>query len=54
MHRSTLQPFIDKLMSELAPVVDDNHDGEISFGEFQTFSEYLTREYSKVGNASDR
>jgi len=42
------EPFIEKLRNELAPKVDTDGDGVISFDEFQTFGEYLKKEYRKL------
>jgi len=46
--RETLDPFIEKLRNELAPRIDTDGDGVISFEEFKTFGEYLKQEYSKL------
>jgi len=48
--RSTLEPFIEKLRNELAPRIDRDGDGVISFEEFRSFGEYLKQEYRKLHN----
>eukprot|EP01083_Nonionella_stella_P226658 804717_1 len=46
--RDAMDPFIEKLRNELAPRVDTDGDGVISFEEFKTFGEYLKKEYEKL------
>ena len=46
--REAMDPFIEKLRNELAPRVDADGDGVISFDEFKTFGEYLQKEYKKL------
>jgi len=46
--RATLDPFVAKLRSELAPRIDRDGDGVISFDEFKSFGEYLKQEYRKL------
>jgi len=46
--RATLEPFIEKLRNELAPRIDRDGDGVISFDEFRSFGEYLKQEYRKL------
>lgn len=46
--REVLEPFIEKLRTELAPRIDTDGDGVISFEEFKSFGEYLKREYNKL------
>ncbi|ETO10026.1 hypothetical protein RFI_27350 [Reticulomyxa filosa] len=46
--REAMEPFVEKLRNELAPRVDTNGDGVISFEEFKTFGEYLKKEYEKL------
>ena len=46
--RDAMDPFIEKLRNELAPRVDTDGDGVISFDEFKTFGEYLKKEYEKL------
>jgi len=46
--REAMDPFIERLRNELAPRVDTNGDGVISFEEFKTFGEYLKKEYEKL------
>ena len=41
--REAMDPFIEKLRNELAPRVDTDGDGVISFDEFQTFGECLVK-----------
>ncbi len=48
--REAMDPFIEKLRNELAPRVDTNGDGVISFEEFRTFGDYLKKEYAKLKN----
>jgi len=47
-----LQPFVEKLRSELAPRIDVDGDGVISFDEFKSFGEYLKTEYRKLQTKS--
>jgi len=46
--REAMDPFIEKLRNELAPRIDTDGNGVISFDEFKTFGEYLKREYRKL------
>jgi len=46
--RESMEPFIEKLRNELAPRIDTDGDGVISFNEFKTFGEYLKKEYNKL------
>jgi len=46
--RDAMDPFIEKLRNELAPRIDTDGDGVISFDEFKTFGEYLKKEYEKL------
>eukprot|EP01083_Nonionella_stella_P023912 66144_1 len=46
--RDAMDPFIEKLRNELAPRVDTDGDGVISFDEFQSFGTYLKKEYEKL------
>mmetsp|Transcript_40427 Transcript_40427/g.64824 ORF Transcript_40427/g.64824 Transcript_40427/m.64824 type:complete len:128 (-) Transcript_40427:1559-1942(-) len=46
--REAMDPFIEKLRNELAPRVDTDGDGVISFEEFETFGVYLKKEYEKL------
>ena len=46
--REAMDPFIEKLRNELAPKIDTDGDGVISFNEFETFGEYLKKEYAKL------
>jgi len=51
--REAMDPFIEKLRNELAPKVDTDGDGVISYEEFQTFGEYLKKEYEKLQTAKE-
>jgi hypothetical protein len=46
--RDSLEPFIVRLREELAPRIDIDNDGVISFNEFKSFGEYLKKEYRKL------
>jgi len=50
--RETLDPFVEKLRNELAPRIDRDGDGIISFEEFKSFGEYLKQEYRKLHSQS--
>mmetsp|Transcript_8324 Transcript_8324/g.12942 ORF Transcript_8324/g.12942 Transcript_8324/m.12942 type:complete len:134 (+) Transcript_8324:50-451(+) len=46
--REAMDPFIEKLRNELAPKIDTDGDGVISFDEFKSFGGYLRQEYEKL------
>mmetsp|Transcript_33801 Transcript_33801/g.41638 ORF Transcript_33801/g.41638 Transcript_33801/m.41638 type:complete len:150 (-) Transcript_33801:32-481(-) len=46
--RESMDPFIEKLRNELAPRVDTDGDGVISFDEFKIFAQYLKKEFNKL------
>ena len=48
--REQCEPFIKKILMELEPMLDENHDGVISRDKFDLFGKYLETEY----NADDK
>lgn len=46
--REAMEPFIEKLRNELAPRIDSDGDGVISFEEFEKFGDYMKKEYEKL------
>ncbi|ETO19751.1 hypothetical protein RFI_17479 [Reticulomyxa filosa] len=46
--RDSMEPFIEKLRSELVPRIGVNGTGAISYEEFKLFGTYLKQEYAKI------
>mmetsp|Transcript_93145 Transcript_93145/g.114086 ORF Transcript_93145/g.114086 Transcript_93145/m.114086 type:complete len:134 (-) Transcript_93145:69-470(-) len=46
--RSQCEPFVNKILADLKPVLDDNDDGVISRSEFERFGSYLVKEHEKL------
>ena len=46
--RKEMQPQIDKLHATLAPRIDTNGDGVITFDEFQRFGDFMIEQYEKL------
>jgi len=43
-----MQPFIDKLVKQLRPLVDKDQDMQITKEEFKSYGQYLTNEFRKL------
>merc|ERR1719445_711832 len=46
--RENMKPFIDKLVNQLQPYVDQNQDMNVSREEFNGYGTYLNTEYKKL------
>eukprot|EP00485_Elphidium_margaritaceum_P009765 CAMPEP_0202704194 /NCGR_PEP_ID=MMETSP1385-20130828/16919_1 /ASSEMBLY_ACC=CAM_ASM_000861 /TAXON_ID=933848 /ORGANISM="Elphidium margaritaceum" /LENGTH=140 /DNA_ID=CAMNT_0049362165 /DNA_START=90 /DNA_END=512 /DNA_ORIENTATION=- len=46
--REQCQPFVNKIIMDLKPTLDENDDGVISREEFELFGQYLNGEYEKL------
>jgi len=47
-NQESMQPFIDKLVTQLRPYVDKDQDMQITKEEFKGYGSYLTTEFAKL------
>jgi len=47
-NQEAMQPFIDKLVTQLRPFVDKDQNMQISKEEFEGYGSYLTTEFAKL------